>query len=66
MKRIENAKNKKKWINHNGFFTSANIQSLNSVISPRLKNIHKIKIKKIHEKKGKRIFLNDINNSDEE
>ena len=65
MKRLENAKNKKKWINHNGFFTSANIQSLNSVISPRLKNVHKFKIKKINEKKAKRIFLNDINNSEE-
>ena len=61
MKRIENAKNRKMWINHNGFFTNANIKSFNSVISPRL-NIHKVKIKKNDEKESKKIFLNDINN----
>ena len=55
MKRIENAKNKKKWINYKGFFTNANIQSFNSIISPRFKKT-KVKIKKIHEKKYKRIF----------
>ena len=64
MKRIENAKNKTKWINHNGFFTNANIKSFNSVISPRI-NRPKFKIKKIHEKKNKRIFLNDIDNNEE-
>ena len=69
IKRIENAKSRKKWMNHNGFFTNANIQSLNSIISPRLNtrlNIHKIKIKKIHEKKSKRIFLSDLSNNEEE
>ena len=65
IKRIENAKNRKKWMNHNGFFTNANIKSLNSIISPKL-HIHKVKIKKIHERKSKRIFLSDINNSDQE
>ena len=65
MKRIENAKNKNKWMNHNGFFTNANIQSFNSIISPRFK-IPKVKIKKIHEKKYKRIFLSDINSNNEE
>ena len=64
MKKFENAKNKKKWINYKGFFTNANIQSFNSIISPRLK-IPKVKIKKIHEKKYKRIFLNDINDNAE-
>ena len=64
IKRIENAKNRKKWMNHNGFFTNANIKSLNSIISPKL-HIHKVKIKKIHERKSKRIFLSDINNSEE-
>ena len=59
MKRIENAKNRTKWMNHNGFFTNANIQSFNSVISPRY-SIPKVKIKKIHEKKSKRIFLQNI------
>ena len=61
MKRIENAKNRTKWMNHNGFFTNANIQSFNSVISPRY-SIPKVKIKKIHEKKSKRIFLQNIDN----
>ena len=65
MNRIQNAKNRKMWINHNGFFTNANIKSFNSVISPRL-NIHKVKIKKIHEKKSKRIFLNEIYCNNEE
>ena len=62
MKRIENAKNKKKWMNHKGFFTSANIQTFNSNISPNVK-IHKIKIKNKNEKKSKKIILNDINNN---
>ena len=65
MKRIENAKNKKKWMNHNGFFTSANIESFNSNISPNIK-IHKIKIKNNDDKKRKRIILNDINNNNDE
>jgi hypothetical protein len=65
MKRIENAKNKTKWMNYKGFFTSANIQSFNSIISPRFK-IPKVKIKQTKEKKSKRIFLNDININEEE
>ena len=64
MRRIEKAKSKNKWMNHNGFFTNANIQSFNSIISPRFK-IPKVKIKKIHEKKYKRIFLGDINSNNE-
>ena len=65
MKRIENAKNKTKWMHYKGFFTSANIQSFNSIISPRFK-MPKVKIKQTKEKKSKRIFLNDINNNEEE
>ena len=62
MKRIENARNKKKWMNIKGFFTSANIQSFNSLISPTVK-IHKIKINN-NNKKSKIIYLSKINNDD--
>ena len=55
MKRIENGKNKKKWINYKGFFTNANIQSFNSIISPRFK-IQKVKIKKFMKKSIKEFF----------
>ena len=65
IKRIEKAKSKNKWMNNNGFFTNANIQSFNSIISPKHK-IPKVKIKKIHEKKYKRIFLSDFNSNNEE
>ena len=63
MKRIENARNKKKWMNIKGFFTSANIQSFNSLISPTVK-IHKIKINNNNNKKSKIIYLSKINNDD--
>jgi len=63
MKKIEKAKNKKKWMNLKGFFTSANVQSFNTNISPDIK-IHKIKIKNNLKKKSKRIFLNLKNNND--
>ena len=62
MKRIENARNRKKWMNLKGFFTSANIQSFNSLISPSLK-IHKIKIKN-NDKKSKILYLSKIDNND--
>ena len=62
MKRIENARNRKKWMNLKGFFTSANIQSFNSLISPSLK-IHKIKIKN-NDKKSKVLYLSKIDNND--
>ena len=59
MRRIENAKNRKKWMNLKGFFTSANLQSFNSLISPNIK-IHKIKIKNDNKKKNKVLYLNQI------
>ena len=59
MRRIEKAKNRKKWMNLKGFFTSANLQSFNRLISPN-KKIHKIKINN-NEKKSKVFFLNNIN-----
>ena len=59
MRRIENAKNRKKWMNLKGFFTSANLQSFNSLISPNIK-IHKIKIKNDNKKKSKVLYLNQI------
>ena len=42
-----------------GFFTSANLQSFNSLISPNIK-IHKIKIKNDNKKKCKVLYLNQI------
>ena len=62
MKRIENARNRKKWMNLKGFFTNANIQSFNSLISPNIK-IHKIKNKN-NDKKGKILYLSKIDNND--
>lgn len=62
MKKIENARNRKKWMNLKGFFTSANIQSFNSLISPTIK-LHKIKINK-DAKKGKILYLSKISNDD--
>ena len=59
MKKIENTRNKKKWMNIKGFFTSANKQSFNTLISPNLK-IHKIRINN-GEKKCKKISLSRIN-----
>jgi hypothetical protein len=59
MRKIEKAKNKKKWMNLKGFFTSANLQSFNSLISPNKKK-HKITIN--NGKKSKVIFLSHINN----
>ena len=56
IKRIENARNKRKWMNLKGFFTSANKQTFNSLISPNLK-IHKIKISNNNEKKCKKLSL---------
>ena len=49
-------------MNLKGFFTSANIQSFNSLISPSLK-IHKIKIKN-NDKKSKVLYLSKIDNND--
>ena len=62
MRKIEKAKNRKKWMNLKGFFTSANLQSFNSLISPN-KKIHKIKINN-NTKKSKVFFLSHINNDD--
>lgn len=62
MKKLENARNRKKWMNLKGFFTSANIQSFNSLISPNVK-IHKIKINNNNEK-NKIFYLNKIDNFD--
>jgi len=56
IKRIENARNKRKWMNLKGFFTSANKQTFNSLISPNLK-IHKIKISNNNGKKCKKLSL---------
>ena len=63
MKRLENARNKKKWMNLKGFFTSANLQSFNSLICPNLK-IHKIKINK-DDKKRKILFLSKIDDNND-
>ena len=56
IKRIENARNKRKWMNLKGFFTCANKQTFNSLISPNLK-IHKIKISNNNGKKCKKLSL---------
>lgn len=56
IKRIENARNKRKWMNHKGFFTCANKHTFNSLISPNLK-IHKIKISNNNGKKCKKLSL---------
>lgn len=56
IKKIENARNKRKWMNLKGFFTSANKQTFNSLISPNLK-IHKIKISNNNGKKCKKLSL---------
>lgn len=62
--KIEMARNRKKWMNLKGFFTSANIQSFNSLISPRIK-IHKIKFNHDNNNnKNKILFLNKINDDD--
>ena len=63
MKRIEKAKNRRKWMNLKGFFTSANIQSFNTLISPNIK-LHKIKINNNNEKKSKILYLNKIDDYD--